>query len=108
MTQDDQPFVTFINIFEVAAEDADAVAAKWRERAAVMSTKPGFLDSRLHKARSAQGRFQLVNVAHWESQEAWEAASTDMDFASRAQAAQQATDTPLRPNTGLYDIVAQF
>ncbi|MGP3989408.1 hypothetical protein [Streptomyces sp. 3N207] len=38
MTQDDQPFVTFINIFEVAPEDADAVAAKWREH--VSSEQP--------------------------------------------------------------------
>jgi hypothetical protein len=39
-----------------------------------MSTHPGFRDTRLHRAPSPEGRFQLVNVAHWDSAESYAAA----------------------------------
>ncbi|TGA89719.1 antibiotic biosynthesis monooxygenase [Streptomyces sp. MZ04] len=100
--------VTFINIFEIAAEDIDAFAEKWEQRAAIMSKKPGFIDTKLHRARASDGRFQLVNVAHWESQEAWEAATADPGFASRADAARESKETPATPNPGLYDVVVTF
>lgn len=100
--------VTFINIFEIAPEDVDAFAETWEQRAAIMSAKPGFIDTKLHRARAADGRFQLVNVAHWESQEAWEAATADPGFASRTSAARESTETPVTANPGLYDVVVRF
>ncbi|MFC8130591.1 antibiotic biosynthesis monooxygenase family protein [Streptomyces sp. NPDC057302] len=100
--------VTFINIFEIAPEDVDAFAEKWEQRAAIMSKKPGFIDTRLHRAQSPEGRFQLVNVAHWESQEAWEAAGTDPEFANRANAARDSKETPVTANPGLYDVAVRF
>jgi hypothetical protein len=42
-----------------------ALIAGGEQRAALMSTKSGFIDSRLHRARSSETRFQLVNVSHW-------------------------------------------
>jgi heme-degrading monooxygenase HmoA len=63
----------------VPAEHADAFVAGCRSRAALMSTKPGFLDTRLHRALSSRARFQLVNVARWESREAFEAATADAE-----------------------------
>ena len=64
------PAVTLINVFEVPAGHVEVFITQWRERAALMSSKPGFLDSRLHRALSPKSRFQLVNVARWESPEA--------------------------------------
>lgn len=81
--------VTFINVFEIDADQVDAFVAQWERRAALMSAKPGFLDSRLHRARSAGARFQLVNVSHWESREAWEAATADTEFQERTRAARE-------------------
>jgi len=84
MNQSSQPAnaspVTLINVFEVPTEHVEAFIAGWRERAALMSTKPGFLDTRLHRALSPQDRFQLVNVAHWETPEAMHAATADPEF----------------------------
>ncbi|WP_405678267.1 antibiotic biosynthesis monooxygenase [Streptomyces sp. NBC_01511] len=114
MTDDNRPAhtpgspVTFINVFEVAGGDLDAFVAQWERRAAIMSTKPGFLDSRLHRARSSANRFQFVNVAHWESQEAWESATADVGFRERTQAAHDDTRTPITSNPGLYDVAAEF
>ncbi|MGW9176875.1 antibiotic biosynthesis monooxygenase family protein [Streptomyces decoyicus] len=114
MTTDSQPVnapgssVTFINIFEVSAEHLDSFIAQWEQRAALMSTKSGFLDSRLHRARSSETRFQLVNVSHWESQEAWEAATADPEFRQRTQAAQDDPQTQIASSRGLYDIAVEF
>lgn len=114
MTLDSQPVnepgssVTFINIFEVAAEQLDAFVAQWQQRAALMSTKPGFLDTRLHRARSSQSRFQLVNVAHWESQEAWEAATADTELRERTRAARDNAETPITSSPALYDVAVEF
>ncbi|MET7795559.1 antibiotic biosynthesis monooxygenase family protein [Streptomyces decoyicus] len=114
MPMDSQPVnapdssVTFINIFEIAAEHVDAFVTQWEQRAALLSTKPGFLDSQLHRARSSQSRFQLVNVSHWESQEAWEAATADTEFQERTRAAREAPQTPITSSPGLYDVAAEF
>jgi heme-degrading monooxygenase HmoA len=114
MTTDNRPAdalsspVTFINVFEVAAEHLDAFVAEWERRAALMSARPGFLDSRLHRARASETRFQLVNVAHWESQEAWEAATADIEFRARTRAASEDPQTPITANPGLYDVAAEF
>ncbi|MEV0318910.1 antibiotic biosynthesis monooxygenase family protein [Streptomyces sp. NPDC050658] len=107
-SSDDREPVTFINIFEIAEEDVPAFAEKWEERAAIMSKKPGFIDTKLHRARAADGRFQLVNVAHWESEEAWAEAGADPEFATRAHAARDSEETPVKANPGLYDVVVRF
>lgn len=99
--------VTLINVFEVPAGHVDAFIAQWRERAALMAAKPGFLDTQLHRALSAGARFQLVNVAHWESQEAWQAASADPQFQQRARAA-IADSQQVSANPAIYEVVARF
>ncbi|MFF4606917.1 antibiotic biosynthesis monooxygenase family protein [Streptomyces sp. NPDC001339] len=114
MTMDSRPVnapessVTFINIFDIAADQVDAFVTQWEQRAALMKTKPGFLDSRLHRACSSQTRFQLVNVSHWESQEAWEAATADTEFQERTRAAREDVQTPITSSPGLYDVAVEF
>jgi heme-degrading monooxygenase HmoA len=100
--------VTFINVFEIDADHVDAFMAQWQQRAALMSGKPGFLDTRLHRARSSDDRFQLVNVAHWESQEAWEAATADPEFGARTRAAREDQQSPITVNPALYDVTVEF
>ncbi|MFD3645004.1 antibiotic biosynthesis monooxygenase family protein [Streptomyces cyaneofuscatus] len=100
--------VTFINVFEIAADELDACVGKWEERARLMRDKPGFIDSRMHRARSTDSRFQLVNVSHWESQEAWEAATADPEFSSRTRAAREETRQPITPNPAVYDVVVEL
>lgn len=96
--------VTFINVIEVAADDVDAFVDHWRERVALMRTAPGFRDVRLHRALLPDTRFQLINVAHWDSAEACEAAGLNPTVvASVDQARQVATANP-----ALYEVVAEF
>ena len=100
--------VTLINVFEVPTEQVEVFIAGWRERAALMSTKPGFVDTRLHRALSPQTRFQLVNVAHWESREAMEAATADPEFQQRITAAIADPRVPIAANPALYQVAVEF
>jgi heme oxygenase (mycobilin-producing) len=72
--------LTFINVFEVPVEQIDTFIVHWRELAKIMSTAPGFRNARLHRALSSQTRFQIINVANWESPQAWEAATANPEF----------------------------
>lgn len=100
--------VTLINVFEVPTEHVDEFIALWRERAALMTTKPGFLDSRLHRALSSQTRFQLVNVAHWESRQAMEVGTADPEFQERIRAVTANPQVPISAHPGLYQVVVEF
>ena len=112
MTQDSRPEndppVTLINVFEVPDEHADAFVEGWRQRAALMSQKPGFLDTRLHRALSSQARFRFVNVAHWENGEAFRDATADTEFREQIAAATADPRVPISANPGLYEVVAGY
>ena len=99
--------VTLINVFEIPAEQVDAFIEGWAERARIMTTHPGFRDTRLHRALSPEGRFQLVNVAHWDSAESTAAAHANPQWqASRAGLAQLAPRAVA--NQQLYRVVAGY
>jgi heme oxygenase (mycobilin-producing) len=72
--------VTLINAFEIAPEQLDTFLAGWRERAEFMSTQPGFRSFRLHRSLSPDSRFQLINVAEWDSADALQAATSQPAF----------------------------
>jgi heme oxygenase (mycobilin-producing) len=69
--------VTFINIFEIAREDVETFTAGWQQLAAIMAAAPGFRGAQLHEAVNDEARFQLVNIARWDSEQAWRDASTN-------------------------------
>ena len=96
--------VTFVNVIELPADEVDAFVEQWRERAKLMRDAPGFRDSRLHRARMAGARFQLVNVAHWDSAEAWEAATASPAF----RVAMRDVPGGVTPNPALYDVVVEY
>jgi len=73
-----------------------------------MTTKPGFLDPRLHRAFSSQTRFQPVNAAHWESHETLWAATADTEFQVRINAATTDPQVPISANAALCQVAAEF
>lgn len=66
--------VTLINVFEVPEGQLDQTIAFWERARDFLKDQPGFLDTHLHQSLSAQARFQLVNVARWQSPAAFKAA----------------------------------
>jgi heme oxygenase (mycobilin-producing) len=67
--------ITLINVFEIDADEIDRFLQEWRERARFLGRQPGFRSLRLHRALNPEARFQLVNVAEWDSAEDLKAAT---------------------------------
>ncbi len=102
----DDPGVTLINVVEMPADQVDNFMAGWKKRAEIMSTLPGFRDYALHRALLSVSRFQLVNVAHWDSREAFEAAIANPEFLSLREAAQHEIDFGVTASPALYEVIA--
>ena len=66
-------------VFQIRQDDDEEFLHEWRERAEFLSRQSGFRSLRLHRALSPDARFQLVNVAEWDSAEGLQAA-TSQDF----------------------------
>ncbi|MFD0365657.1 antibiotic biosynthesis monooxygenase family protein [Nocardia sp. GCM10030253] len=96
--------ITFINVFEIPADQIEEFVDNWHERARLMRAAPGFRDVRLHRAILPDTRFQLVNVAHWDSAEACEAAGANPAVVSSVDAARKVASA----NPALYEVVAEY
>lgn len=79
--------VVLINAFEVATGKEDEVIAFWDEANVFLKTQPGYISTRFHRALTPESRFKFVNVAQWESIEAYQAAVQNEDFQALAQKA---------------------
>ena len=93
--------VTFINCFTVPAGREDRFLELWTRVNTYMSTQPGYLDHRLHRALSDEARYQFVNVVHWASAQAWRA-SHDARFRELVSGPEWA-EFPSTP--ALFDVV---
>jgi heme-degrading monooxygenase HmoA len=100
--------VTFINVFEVPVEQIETLIAHWRELAKIMSAARGFREARLHRALSSQTRFQIINVANWESPKAWEAAVANPEFQEGLRALAEDTEVQITANPALYEVVVDY
>lgn len=89
--------IVFINMFELAADKVDAFLAGWKKRAEFMAEQPGFLSFRIHRAIVPGTRFQLVNIATWESIEALTTATGNDRFQSMVREAAAEFDAVAYP-----------
>ncbi|MEV0251990.1 antibiotic biosynthesis monooxygenase family protein [Nocardia sp. NPDC050712] len=96
--------ITFVNAFELPTEKVEEFIAHWHGRAELMSHASGFRDNRLHRTTEPGAQFALVNVAHWDSADAWRAAGANPAFQQRLSAAPAYATA----NPALYEIVARF
>ena len=96
--------VTFINVFEIPADKVDAFIEQWKVRAKIMQDAPAVRDYRLHRAKLSDTKFQLVNVAHVDSVEAYEAAIARPAF----QEAMGNVPSFVNASWALYDVVAEY
>lgn len=62
----DEP-VTVIKNYAVPADEAEYFVEVYRENARIMSTQPGFLRSRLHRALAEAPEARFVHIADWSS-----------------------------------------
>jgi heme-degrading monooxygenase HmoA len=93
--------VTFINLFDVPAGRGEAFLAEWQKVNDYMRNQPGYQGHRLHRALAGGAKYQYVNVATWESAEAWQAAHDEGFFSLVKQP--QWREFPSTP--AIYEVV---
>lgn len=76
-----QADVTLINAFEVPAGKQDEAIAAWEKARDFLANEPGYVSTALHEAITPDARFALINIAKWESAEAFQAATKRMHAA---------------------------
>lgn len=92
--------VTLINVFTVpAGKEAEALAF-WDAGAEFLRSQPGYVSTALHRAILPGARFSLINVAKWESVDAFQKATAAM----RANAGIKPVDG-LTFDASLYEVV---
>jgi heme-degrading monooxygenase HmoA len=89
--------VVLINAFEVPAGADETFLEGWEQSRDFLRRQPGYLSTRLHRSVSPTADFRFVNVALWESTEAFRAATAQPQFRDRAN--------PYRFHASLYEVV---
>jgi heme-degrading monooxygenase HmoA len=89
--------VVLINSFEVPAGEDDVFVRGWERARDFLKTQPGYLSTQLHRSISPSADFRFVNVALWESEEAFRLATGKPEFRSAS--------VPYRFHASLYQVV---
>lgn len=92
--------VVLINAFEVPADKAGHFIAAWEATRDFLRSQPGYIETALHQALTPDADFLFVNIARWETPEAFRAAIGGAGM--RAAAAGLAG---YRPHPSLYRVV---
>ena len=74
----DDATITLINLFNVPQGKLEETMEMWTLARDFMLAQPGFVSAQLHRSHSSNARYQLVNVAKWESKDACLEAMTRM------------------------------
>jgi heme-degrading monooxygenase HmoA len=72
--------VVLINAFEVPAGQDEEFLEGWERLRAFLSAQEGYRSTRLHRSMSPGADFRFVNVAVWESPQAFQAAISRPEF----------------------------
>ena len=98
---DNEP-VTLINAFVVPAGKEKEAVDFWQNAADFMKLQPGYISTALHQAILPDAKFHLINVAKWESVEAYQ-------NASKARRAQSGAKPPegVVPYPSLYEVIIE-
>jgi len=72
--------VVLINAFEVPSGADDAFLAGWERAHDFLLSQPGYRSSQLHKSVELGADFRYVNVAVWDSEDAFRAATARPEF----------------------------
>ncbi|MBD2074598.1 antibiotic biosynthesis monooxygenase [Phormidium sp. FACHB-592] len=93
--------VVLINVFSVPPHQEAAFINLWTEALERSKNEPGFIDAKLHKSLDPNARFEFINIAHWESEAAWQTAFDKLPGAALTQ------QVPYEQNLALYQVVVQ-
>jgi heme-degrading monooxygenase HmoA len=91
--------VVLINAFEVPEGEDETFLAGWERQRAFLSTHEGYLSTRLHRSLSPNADFRFVNVAHWHSEQAFRAATSQSELRN--------APFPFSFHASLYEVVRE-
>jgi heme-degrading monooxygenase HmoA len=91
--------VVLINAFEVPEGEDEAFLEGWERAREFLSTQEGYLSTKLHRSLLPTADFRFVNVALWESAQAFQAATSQPEFRNAA--------VPYPFHAALYDVVRE-
>jgi heme-degrading monooxygenase HmoA len=91
--------VVLINAFEVPEGEDEAFLQGWERTRAFLSTKEGYFSTRLHRSLSPDADFRFVNVALWESEQAFRDATSQPEFRNAS--------VPFPFHASLYEVVLE-
>ncbi len=93
--------VALINMFEVSNGMENEFVEWWKNCSEALKQEPGFIDARLHRNLQPNAHFQFINVAHWETEEAFVEARTRNKDVMRANPA-------WKGNPALYEVSVTY
>ena len=93
--------ITVINPFEVPPGREEEALSTWEAFAAYFRKQPGYISTKLHKAINPDAKFHLINIAEWESAEAFQAALRNPELQEIAK--DLPGDIPHYP--GVYEVI---
>jgi heme oxygenase (mycobilin-producing) len=91
--------VVLINAFEVPEGEDEQFLEAWERSRAYLSAQPGYISTRLHRCVAPTADFRFVNVALWESAEAFGAATSSPALRSAPM--------PYPFHAALYEVVRE-
>lgn len=79
--QDARKNTILINTFTVPATMLNETIAMWEIARDFLDDQPGYVSTKLHKSLSPDAKYQLINVAEWESADAFKEATAKLQKA---------------------------
>ncbi|MEL7107633.1 MAG: antibiotic biosynthesis monooxygenase family protein [Pseudomonadota bacterium] len=100
VTPDALAQVTLINTFEVPEQRLDETIHAWEVARDFLSTQPGFIETALHRSRDENAKYQIINIAIWNSEADFFTATSKM----RSEKVMPLVDG-LKFQPALYDVI---
>ncbi|MEV5012816.1 antibiotic biosynthesis monooxygenase family protein [Streptomyces sp. NPDC055692] len=92
--------VTLVHVFEVPEGREQEFFDGWRALTEALNPAPGYHGTRLLRRTADQvGRFAFVNIASWESKDAWQAGVNTDEFRALLPAMKDFVGVP-----GIYEV----
>jgi len=88
--------IVLINSFEVPAGQEEAFLRFWEASRDFLSNQEGYVSTRLHRSLAPDAEFRFVNVARWQSAQAFRIATSQPEFRAAA--------SPYRFHAALYEV----
>lgn len=94
--------IILINPFEVPSGKLEESVIYWEACRDFLKKQPGYISTKLHKSIKDDAKFELINVAEWESPKAFTEASQKM-----AKELGVPPTEGLKANPSLYTIISE-